>query len=90
MNDVGCVFDAGPPQGAGVKVVVAREKTPEFDAVHDFDAVALAMPVDFLREKTRNLGIFDVVGVPQSGLAHGGVEAQFEHVAVLVCGVAAC
>ena len=88
MNDVGGVFDACPPQIC-VKVVVAREETPEFDAVHDFDAVALPVPVNFLAENTGNFGIIDVIGVPQTCLAHGGVEAQFEHVTILICGIAA-
>jgi len=88
MNDIRRVFDAAPPE-CHVKSWIAGEEAPEFDAVHDFDAVALSVPADFLIEVSRDFGAVEVVGVPQALLADRGVEAQFEHVAVFVGVVAA-
>ena len=88
VDDVGGVFDAAPPE-CEVEGGISGEEAPVFDAVHDFDAVALAVPGHFLVEVLCYFGAVEVVGVPQALLADRGIEAEFEHVAVSVGKVAA-
>ena len=88
MDDVRGVFNAAPPKRK-VKSRIAREETPEFDSVHNFNAMTLSVPGNAYVEVLLDFRAINVISVPEALLFDCGIEAQFEHVSVFVSEVAA-